>query len=217
MVKKILFFGDSITDANRLREDQMEWNKAHRLGTGYVNYIAAQTLYKTPGADIAFINKGIAGNRIKDLFCRLHEDVIAEKPDIISIMIGINEVWCKQNAGGEVEPHRFHFTYKAVLDEIKEKLGNIPIVLIEPFCLPNERLTGGFDTWKELLTPLQTETKKLSEEYKCHFIPMQTKFDELLNLADAEYWLWDGIHPLQAGHMAIAKAWLDAAGNLLML
>ena len=216
MSKKILFFGDSITDANRLREDQMEWNKAHRLGTGYVNYIAAETLYKTPGADIAFINKGIAGNRIKDLYCRLHEDVITQKPDVISIMIGINEVWCKQNAAGEAEPHRFCFIYKAILDEIKEKLGDIPIVLIEPFCLPNERLTGGFDAWKNLLAPLQKETGKIAEEYKCYFVPMQAKFDKLLSLADAECWLWDGIHPLQAGHMVIAKAWLAVARDLLV-
>jgi len=215
MGKTVLFFGDSITDANRLREDQMEWNKAHRLGTGYVGFIAAQHLYENPSCDVRFINKGIAGNRVKDLYCRLHDDVIVQKPGVISIMIGINEVWCKQNATGEVEPARFAFTYKAILDEIKEKLGDIPIVIIEPFCLPNEGLTGGYDTWAQLLAPLQEVSKAIAEEYSCRFVPMQNEFNKLLAQAPAEYWLWDGIHPLSAGHMAIAKNWMAVAGDLL--
>ncbi|MCL2377133.1 MAG: SGNH/GDSL hydrolase family protein [Defluviitaleaceae bacterium] len=215
MPKTVLFFGDSITDANRLKEDQMEWNKAHRLGTGYVGFIAAQHLYENPGCETRLINKGIAGNRAKDLYCRLHDDVIVQKPDVISIMIGINEVWCKQNATGEVEPARFAFTYRAILDEIKEKLGDIPIVIIEPFCLPNERLTGGYDTWVKLLEPLQEASKVIAKEYNCRFVPMQEEFNKLLAQAPAEYWLWDGIHPLSAGHMAIAKAWMAAAGDLL--
>jgi len=215
MAKTVLFFGDSITDANRLREDQMEWNKAHRLGTGYVGFIAAQHLYANPGCDMRFINKGIAGNRVKDLYCRLHDDVIVQKPDVVSIMIGINEVWCKQNATGEVEPARFAFTYRAILDEIKEKLGDIPIVIIEPFCLPNKGLTGGHDTWAQLLTPLQGISKSIADEYNHHFVPMQEEFNKLLTQAPAEYWLWDGIHPLSAGHMAIAKAWIAVAGDLL--
>lgn len=215
MAKTILFFGDSITDANRLKEDQMEWNKAHRLGTGYVGFIAAQHLYQNPGCATKFVNKGIAGNRIKDLYCRLHDDVIIEKPDVISIMIGINEVWCKQNATGEVEPQRFLFTYRAILDEIKEKLGEIPIVIAEPFCLPNERLEGGYDSWAKLLAPLQEMSEIAANEYGCRYIPMQEILNSLLAKAPAEYWLWDGIHPLSAGHMAIAQAWIKIAGNLL--
>lgn len=216
MGKTVLFFGDSITDANRLKEDQMEWNKAHRLGTGYVGFVAAQHLYANPGCDTRIINKGIAGNRIKDLYCRLHDHVIIEKPDVISIMIGINEVWCKQNATGQVEPQRFAHTYRAMLDEIKEKLGDIPMVIIEPFALPNEGLTGGYEIWAELLKPLQEKSKEIANEYNCRFLPMQDIFNNLLTQAPAEYWLWDGIHPLSAGHMAIAKAWLDIAGDLLV-
>ena len=215
MDKTVMFFGDSITDANRLKEDQMEWNKAHRLGTGYVGFIAAKHLYENPGCATKFINKGIAGNRAKDLYCRLHDHVIIEKPDVISIMIGINEVWCKQNATGEVEPERFSFTYKAILDEIKEKLGDIPIVIMESFCLPNERLAGGYDTWAMLLKPLQEMSKTVANEYNCRYIPMQEIFNRLLAKAPADYWLWDGVHPLSAGHMAIAQAWLESAGDLL--
>ena len=215
MAKTILFFGDSITDANRLREDQMEWNKAHRLGTGYVSFIAGEVLYDNPGCDIKFINKGIAGNRVKDLYCRLHDHVIIEKPDVLTIMIGINEVWCKQNATGEVEPARFLAVYCAMLEEIREKLGDMPIILIEPFCLPNERLTGGYDVWEKLLAPLREMVKQAAEKYGCRFIPMQSKFNKLLDKAPAEYWLWDGAHPLSAGHMAIAKAWLETAGDLI--
>lgn len=211
MNKTILFYGDSITDANRLREDQMEWNKAHRLGTGYVSLIAADVLYKNLTGDTRVINKGISGNRIKDLYCRLHEDVIIPNPDVVSILIGINEVWCKQNGRGEVEPHRFYFIYKAMMDEIREKLGDIPLIIIEPFCLPHENLIGGYEVWDKLLKPLQEEVKRIADEYGAKFIPMQSIFNDLSKKASPEYWLWDGIHPLSAGHMAIAQAWLEAA------
>ena len=214
--KLILFQGDSVTDANRMREDQQTWNKGHRLGDGYANFVAAKIGYNCLDKNYSFINKGLAGNRIRDLYARIQEDAINLKPDILSILIGVNEVWCKIHQDcGTVEPKRFEAVYRLMLDEIREKLPDTKLIIIEPFLLDVETMTNGYAAWKAYLEPLQPVVKRVAEEFGCIFIPMQSKFNELCTIRPAEYWIWDGVHPTSAGHEAIAKAWLEAAQGIL--
>ena len=214
--KLILFQGDSVTDANRMREDVQTWNKGHRLGDGYACMAAGRLSYKYPDKNLSFINKGLAGNRIRDLYARMQEHIINFSPDILSILIGVNEVWSRVNENcGTVEPKRFETVYRLMIEEIRDKLPNTKIIIIEPFVANVESLKDGYETWHGYIAPLQEVTARLAAEFECSYIPMQDVFDDLSKTAPASYWVWDGIHPTQAGHEAIAGQWVKCAEKLL--
>lgn len=214
--KLILFQGDSVTDCYRLREDVDTWNLHHRLGTGYAGISASELMYKYPEKGLSFVNKGISGNHIRDLYARMHEHIINIEPDILSILIGINEVWSKMNENtGTVEPQRFETIYRLMLDEIQEKLPKTKIILIEPFLVNNPSLKGGYDAWLAYAKPLQEVVAKVAKEYNCSYIPMQEEFNRLAEIAPMNHWIWDGIHPTEAGHYAMSRLWVKTAEALI--
>ena len=209
MSKRILFQGDSITDALRSRESDLY------PGNGYPTLVKARLGYEHPG-EYEFLNRGISGNRIVDLYARIKIDLINLKPDVLSILIGVNDVWHEMSRENGVSAEKFELIYDLLLTEVKEALPDVRILILEPFVLhgtATEAIEEKPERWDYFRdeTPLRAAAaKRVAEKHGADFIPLQARFDEACKLAPAEYWLWDGVHPTQMGHELIARAWLEA-------
>lgn len=200
----ILFQGDSVTDCGRNRDD------FYNLGPGYPNVIASIFSGFNPDKNVTFINKGISGNRVKDLKNRWQEDCVALKPDFVSILIGVNDTWRRYDKNDPTSPEEFAATYRYILTEIKEKL-NSKIIMLEPFLLPiNEERKA----WREDLDPKINIVRDLAREFADIFIPTDGIFNQAAVYQPSEHWSLDGVHPTFKGHGLIAKAWLEAVKAL---
>ncbi len=205
---RILFQGDSITDADRSRQDDA------RLGVGYPRLVEASLGFEEPGK-YEFLNRGISGNRIVDLYARIKADIINLKPDVMSILIGVNDVWHElgENPNG-VDADKFFKIYSMLIEEVKAALPNIKIMILEPFVLPG---CSTVEKWGDFSTEVPKRAamaKKIAEKFDLPFIPLQKGFDELSTKAPFEYWLGDGVHPTAKGHEFIKVQWLEAFKNL---
>lgn len=204
--KVILFQGDSITDCGRSRED----GPGKQLGYGYASLIASRLGYEQAEANLQFFNRGISGDRVSDLYARWNEDAISLKPDLLSILIGVNDVWRIMSRIPEGATDRFERAYRHLLDETKEVLPQTKIVLLEPFILKVGETVDGWDEWRQRTDAYGETVRKLAEQYGAQFVPLQAVFDAATERAEAGYWLWDGVHPTAAGHELIANEWLKA-------
>jgi lysophospholipase L1-like esterase len=204
LAKKILFQGDSITDGNRGRNDDLN----HILGHGYPYIIAAKLGYELVDSKPQFINRGISGNRVSDLYGRWNEDAISLKPDLLSILIGINDAGCIISGQPSGASDRFERVYSHLLEETKEVLPNTGLIICEPFVLKTGTTSEKWEAWQEKVAQYQAITRVLANEYGALFVPLQNAFYEACKKAEAAYWVWDGVHPTTTGHYLIAKEWL---------
>lgn len=202
----ILFQGDSITDCGRSREAEVA-NVG--LGSGYANMIATDLLARKPEMDLRFFNRGISGNRVVDLYARWKIDALHLKPNVLSLLVGVNDIWHEFSRQNGVGPERFDQFYRMILDWTKKELPEITLVLCEPFVLVH----GAVDEkWVPVIKERQVIVKKIAEDYKTIFVPFQSVYDRALEKAPASYWVTDGVHPTQAGHRIMADTWLEAVG-----
>ncbi len=197
-MKTILFQGDSITDAGRSRDNDND------RGTGYPTLVSAELGFKYPG-EYRFINKGISGNRIVDLYARIKCDFINIKPDYLTILIGINDVWHELGDRNGVDNGKFFRVYCELIEEIKAMLPDLKIFILEPFVLEACATEGKYGIFRRETEMRAESAKAVAEKYGLTFIPLQAKFDEAEKKADASYWLGDGVHPTAAGHELIAR------------
>jgi acyl-CoA thioesterase-1 len=199
----IVFFGDSITDCGRNRDaqpgDHTGW------GGGYVYQLAAALSAELPDYELKFTNKGISGNRIYDLEARLDQDVLSLDPDVVSILIGINDVWRKYDSGVESELSEFTASYRRVLEKIEEQ--GAQIVILEPFLLP---VPEDRKAWREDLDPKITAIRELAREFEAILVPLDGIFAAASCKRENAFWAADGVHPSPAGHALIANAWQEA-------
>ena len=205
---RILFQGDSITDADR------SWQDNSRLGVGYPRLVEATLGFEAPG-EHEFLNRGISGNRIVDLYARIKSDIINLKPDLMSILIGVNDVWHEtgDNPNG-VDADKFYKIYDMLIEEVRSALPEIKIMILEPFVLEGCSTTGNWE-WFSTEVPKRAEmARKIAEKYGLPFIPLQEGFDELCKKAPAQYWLGDGVHPTAKGHEFIKNQWLKTFKSL---
>lgn len=209
-MKTILFQGDSITDCQRIRESDI--NMPAHLGYGYPNLIGGQLLLDHAGEDYQCINKGISGNRVVDLYARWKIDALNLNPDVISILIGVNDVWHEAAKQNGVEAERFEQIYRMLLEWTKKVLPEVKFIIMEPFALLSDVVDDDFLAEVKLRA---AAAKKLAAEFDAVFLPLQDKLDAAAKRAPNSYWLWDGVHPTAAGHRMIADAWLKAATPLL--
>lgn len=196
----VLFQGDSITDCGRNR------NNLTDLALGYPQKIATiyQTLFKD--SNITFINKGISGNRSSDLLLRYTEDFKVLKPDFISILIGINDVWRRYDQNDPTSIEDFKSNYTQLLTQIKTDLPHTQIMLIEPFVLhslPDRR------AWHEDLDPKIQVVRELANEFADYYLPLDGLFASLCatSYSPSDIAL-DGVHPTDTGHSIIAYEYL---------
>ncbi len=195
---KFLFQGDSITDADRNRDNESNF------GLGYPNLVASELMFKYPG-EYEFVNKGISGNRIVDLYARIKQDIINLKPDYMSILIGVNDVWHELNDKNGVAAPKFEKVYSMLIEEVKEALPNIKIYILEPFVLKGCGTERYFDEFLADVKLHAQAAKNIAEKYGLIFIPLQEKFDEASKLMPPTYWTADGVHPTAAGHGLIKE------------
>ena len=200
---KVLFYGDSITDAGRNR-DLLYGEES--LGCGYVKY-AAEGLRARGFAEENIINRGISGNRIVDLYARIKADCWNNSPDFISILIGVNDVWHEIEHQNGVELDRFKKMYRYLIEDTKAKLPNTKIMLCEPFVLEGAATTAKFDQFMEVYKYAEV-VQKLAKEYDLYFLPLQETLTKAAANATAAEYLSDGVHPAEAGAKLIANEWL---------
>ena len=198
---KILFQGDSITDAGRNREQLC-------LGKGYPVMIGGELGAHFPGK-YTFDNKGVSGNRIVDVYARIKVDCWNLEPDVISLLIGVNDVWHEFGNKNGVEPDRFEKVYRMLIEDTKGKLPNIKFMLMEPFVLPGRATEAAWEDFSGTVYQLAEIVQKLAKEYNLSFVPLQEKLNAACKLCPPEYWLGDGVHPTAAGHRLISDAWLE--------
>ena len=204
-----LFQGDSITDGNRTRNT--DWN--HVMGHGYQYIIASKLWYELPEKKFHFFNRGISGNKVTDLGKRWDIDTIALKPDLLSILIGINDINASIGGDKNFTAESFEEKYRALLQKTKNELPAVQLVLCEPFILPVGKVKGKWDLYDTEIKKYQAIVKKLAIEFKAIHIAFQLAFDKVLQKAPADYWIWDGIHPMPAGHELMAREWVKQVGK----
>lgn len=203
----ILFQGDSITDAGRTYSDDPNWVRTPTgLGVGYP-YKVKQFL-DTFFADknITVLNRGISGNRAIDLKNRWDEDCIALKPDYVSILIGVNDMWRRYDSNDATTTEQYETNFRAILQKAKDAL-NCDFIILEPFLIPADEGKIG---WYEDLTGKIQSARKLAREFDATFIPLDGIFAVKSTEREPSYWSEDGVHPTDAGHSFIARLWLDA-------
>ncbi|SFF19760.1 Lysophospholipase L1 [Paenibacillus catalpae] len=203
--RTILFIGDSITDGNRGRTDDPN----HILGHGYVFQIAGRLGLELGAGAPHVVNRGISGDRASDLYARWNEDVISVRPDVLSILVGVNDAFHLIHGDARGASDRYKRSYTHLLEETREILPETRIVLLEPFLLPVGALVEKWPLWEAKLEQYRHTVRELAECYACTFVPLQQLLDDARGKAPAEHWLWDGIHPTAAGHELIARQWMD--------
>lgn len=201
---KIVFFGDSITDMGRNRETEgTVWS----YGYGYPYVIQSRLSEENPTKH-QLINRGISGDRTVDLYARIKADVWNLEPDVLSILIGVNDVWHEITKQNGVEINRFERVYQTIIKETKEQLPNVKIILIEPFVLYGTATKEHFEEFQNIKEYAKI-VKKLAKKYNLPFVQLQEKFDEMTKRYCVETYLYDGVHPHIAGSTLIATEWLQ--------
>lgn len=200
-----LFQGDSITDGNRTRNN--DWN--HVMGHGYQYIISSKLWYEFPKNGFHFYNRGISGNKVTDLSARWQKDSLDLKPDLLSILIGINDTSAFIRGDTNFTASQFEDGYRAILEQTKQQLPHIQFVLCEPFILPVGKVKDNWEAYSIEIKKRQEIVKRLSIDYNAIFVGFQKAFDNALSKAPAEYWIWDGIHPMPAGHELMAREWIN--------
>lgn len=202
---KIVFIGDSITDADR------DLPAYRPFGYGYVHFVANHLFAKYPELDISIVNTGVGGDTVRDLSERWQADCIAHKPDILSVLVGINDLWRQfaepERLAGAVSPEQFESTYARLLEEAKQQCG-CSIVLAEPFMFCS-------DPRDEMFRALRTYIRivhDLADRFDGVVVPLQRRIEELIARVPPAKWSVDSVHPHVWAHAWIAQRWLEVTG-----
>jgi acyl-CoA thioesterase-1 len=198
----ILFIGDSITDADRNRQCYKPF------GFGYVNFVANFLLAKYPTYNLNIINRGINGNSIRDLKNRWQRDCLDHNPDILSVLIGVNDVWRRIEEGDmsdAADLGEYDSTYRLLLSQAKEKC-NSRLVICEPFMFCDDLSNPVFG---ELRRYIET-VRRIAADFNAVMVPLQKIIDEHLSTVVSEKWSLDMVHPHIWAHAWIAQQWLSA-------
>ncbi|GAA0546765.1 SGNH/GDSL hydrolase family protein [Chitinophaga japonensis] len=200
----VLFQGDSITDAGRKRSE-MEPNNTGALGHGYAFLAAASLLEQHAGKNLKIYNKGISGNKVYQLAERWDADCLDLKPDVLSILIGVNDFWHKLNGNYDGTIQKYRDDFKALLTRTKEKLPNVQLIIGEPFAVTGVKAVD--DRWYPDFNEYRQAAREIAASFNAVFIPYQSVFDKAQKTAPGAYWTGDGVHPSIAGAALMAEAW----------
>ncbi len=209
----ILFQGDSITDAGRSRDKGKAdvANNQPGLGNGYAWLAAGQLLVDRPADELRIFNRGISGHKVFQLAERWQTDCLDLNPDVLSILIGVNDIWHsldpKLNYKGTVEI--YEHDYHSLVERTKQALPKVKLVVCEPFVLRCGAVT---DKWFPEFDKYRAAAKRVADKHRATFVPFQAMFDAAIKFAPPEHWAGDGVHPSAAGAALMAHFWLKAVG-----
>jgi lysophospholipase L1-like esterase len=201
----ILFQGDSITDSGRDKRNQSNAHNSRALGNGYVLLAASELLDKYCRARPKIYNRGISGNKVFQLAERWDTDCVNLKPDIVSILVGVNDYWHISKHGYKGTVETYERDYRALIKHTRDALPEVTLVICEPFVL---RCGEVDEKWFPAFDGYRAAAKKVAAECEAIFVPYQSVFDKAAKNAPADYWAADGVHPTLAGAHLMAKAWL---------
>lgn len=206
----VLFQGDSITDAGRDRRREDNANDARMMGTGYALLAGSQLLARDRTAELKIYNRGISGNKVFQLAERWDKDCIALKPNVVSILIGVNDIWHKLNGQYDGTIEIYQRDYSALLERTRRELPGVKLVICEPFVLRCGAVT---DKWFPEFDGYRAAAKQVATNFDAVFVPFQSMFDEAVKTTAPAYWAADGVHPTMAGASLMAQTWLDAVAK----
>ena len=214
LIKKgsvVLFQGDSITDAGRSREEASKANNYKALGRGYSWIAAANMITEMPDHDLKIFNRGISGNKVHQLAKRWEKDCLSLQPEVLSILIGVNDIWHSLNGNYDGTVATYESDYRKLLKRTIKSLPNVKLVICEPFVLRCGAVT---DKWFPEFDKFRAAAKKISIEFNARFVPFQSMFDKATAIAPPEHWAKDGVHPSSNGSALLAHFWLKSVlGN----
>lgn len=202
----VLFQGDSITDAGRVRGNPHP-NDPAAMGRGYAFLAMCRLLAARPADDLQIYNRGISGNRVPDLDARWQRDCVDLKPGLVSILIGINDLWHKLGGSSHGTPKSYEGEFGALLARTRKALPAARLVVCEPFVLE----TGVVDeTWFSEFDERRAIAEHLAEQHGASWVPFHLAFQNAVSRGtDPAYWADDGVHPTPAGHQLMADAWYE--------
>jgi lysophospholipase L1-like esterase len=203
---RLLFQGDSITD---MKWGRNQSDRNHYLGHSYVFLLAARLGVDMAEVELDIYNRGMSGHTVADLRKRWQKDAIDMKPDLLSILIGTNDV------GRGIEPDAFESHYRHILDSSRKANPELRIVLLDPFILRSGKLKDE-QAWaprRAATDKLRAIVEQLAKDYKAVHIKTQDIFDSAAKAVSPEQWVWDGIHPLPQGHELIARNWIKEVSD----
>ena len=201
---KLVFFGDSITDAHR------NYQTDHVLssyGVGYVRAIAGILLAEDP-LKYQIVNRGVSAHKTVDLYARIKKDVWNEQPDVLTILVGINDLASDIKLHCGVEKERYEKVYRAMIEETLQRFPKLRLILMEPFMLRGTETDAYYEQFLQLRGYAQ-RVEKLAKEYGADFIPLQSEMESLAMRYGAQTVLSDGVHPTLFGAEKIAEKWLQ--------
>ncbi len=205
---RILFQGDSITDGGRGRSEDPN----HILGQDYAYIIAATCGAHFPDSAWVFLNRGISGNKVTDLAARWQTDALDLKPDILSVLVGVNDAGSVVNSSeNKVGAAEYERVYDQILAQAVAANPNVKLVLCEPFVAPVGHYLEHPTEWSTEIKLRQAVVDQLAAKYHAPVVRFQDMFDAAITKhpnVPITYWIWDGIHPTYAGHQLMAEEWL---------
>jgi len=205
----VVFQGDSITDAGRDKA-QYYANRSGGMGHGYVMLTAAELLGTHPSTSMKIYNRGISGHKVFQLANRWDIDALALKPDVLSILIGVNDFWHMVNGNYDGDVNVYENDLRALLQRTKDELPDVKLVIGEPFAVKGGSAIN--DKWSSF-DDYRAANKKVADEFSASWIPYHRVFEEALNEAGVDFWCPDGVHPSMAGAYLMKEAWMRAFQN----
>ncbi len=227
-MKKILFQGDSITDCGRIRElpsniieklymkTQYTLRGATEMGTGYPAMVAKEL----ENEGYTFVNRGVSGDRVLDVYARIVRDIIKIKPDVMSLLVGVNDVWHGFDWNNGTGIKRFEKVFNILIEELREELPETKLIILEPFILEGNATTNRPDQtdryrlFRKGIEEVAAIEKAVAEKHGIKFVELQKLFDEAAMNAPATSLLGDGVHPTEKGHTLIMNEWIKAYKEL---
>lgn len=226
-MKTILFQGDSITDCGRYRKatdkkqstrvlfsDGKLFKKKTALGDGYPAMVSAELEKQHPG-EFKFYNSGVGGDKITSIYERMQDDIISLKPDFMSLLVGVNDVWHRYEFSHEgTSAKKYEETYDKLLTQLRTEFPELKILLMGAFVLEGtatadrESHPDRYAVFRREVAEMSDIAERLAEKHGCDFIDLQSVFDEAVKTSPASTLLSDGVHPTEKGHRLITNEWL---------
>lgn len=209
----ILFQGDSITDGNRGRNSDPN----HIMGHGYAFSVASRVGADFPVSKLKFYNRGISGNKVSDLKKRWQTDTLDLKPDVLSILVGINDAsnFINDTTSLEENYQNFESNYRDIMKQSRQQNPEVLFVIGLPFVYPLSRVKEKWEAYKTTLAELTFRIRKLAKEFNAVVVDYPSVFDNASQRASIEYWIWDGVHPTVPGHELMAREWIKQVSKRL--